>query len=220
MLPLPPCRGASPERPSAAHPNSDTNTAHLGLERGLLLLQPPDGFHQHRDLSERQESSHVRGAHGHHPAILIQHLPERDTQRPPDSAARFVFQRHLLWFASLCLIFFRTLCFWISSTKPRPLGRVVLSLRAGAVRDCGREAGHRLPFPAGSEVPERGRLFKRTAGLPSSPAQALSKGLCLRGDSPKEQDKNHPCRVSQEPGQDWKPSSQKSQRPASNLVSP
>lgn len=88
------------------------------------------------------------------------------------------------------------------------------------MKDCGREAGHRLPFPAGSEVPEPGRLSKRPAGAAELTRSGVIKGALSAGDSPKEQDKSHPCRVSQEPGQDWKPSSQKSPQPASNLFSP
>lgn len=47
---------------------------HLRFELGLLLLKSLNSFHQEGDLPEGQESRYVRGAHSHHPAVLIQHL--------------------------------------------------------------------------------------------------------------------------------------------------
>lgn len=52
---------------------------HLRLELGLLLLKSLNSFHQERDLSEGQESCYIRGADSYHPAILVEHLGQRDS---------------------------------------------------------------------------------------------------------------------------------------------
>lgn len=74
-----------------------------------------------------------------------------------------------------------------SGSLPQSQGHWVASFcrsEQGRIKDCGRAAGHRLPFPAGSEVPERGRLFERRAGAAEFTRSGVTKGALSAGGQP------------------------------------